>query len=792
MTVWSPLLNNIAALLLFFSGISSLTYQVIWVRLLGLSIGMTSAAVGAVLAAVFLGMALGSWLSGQIPVRWQGRLKTFAAVEAMVAISALALLPVLLNLDHLMALIPSLGAQLWFRFTVVTLLLAIPAAGLGAAYPLMATTLIRQQQQLTGGLAKLYALHTAGAVTGALVTAFLLFPQWGLDGALYIAVTINVLIALSAIRLDREATTAFEIKDTDTTVDRKDSWIGLLVLSVTGLGAVAVQVGWTKYLAIFTESTFFGFALLLAIFLSGIAIGTWVIKLFLTKIKHPQQFLIVGLILLGLAMFVTRSGLGFIPTIETYLEEQELGVAVANIINYGTVVIMIFPTAFIFGLLFPLSLSLYCGDVRSIGRRAGQGYAANTLAGLAGAVIAGMWLIPRYGTDTLLVIMAIMVTLAALPLVGRMQNSKTRLLVALIVLFLILLGPLMQKISFERMIICMECSKGAYRQGGEPKFIFVKEGHSGVVSLVTYDGDNFILENNGLQESRISLTRSNREEVLLSMLPHLFNPSAKSAFVLGYGSGASAEVLAATELKTIRIVELEPAIVEAMQALKEMDSTIVSDIKMRDVTAVGNLKKGDIRAMDNPRVTLSYNDARNTLLMEPTRYDIIISQPSHPWRAGSASVFTREFFHIVHSRLEENGVFNQWLNLNRIDATTLKSVLRAFYEEFPRGVVFANKDTGDLFLLGSDSALSLDYDEVSKLVMRPEMEHYSWTLGIRRASSLLERYYLMTREEVEALVEGTEANSDLNLLSELRYVGLKEKLSPQNDPRLLLNPYATR
>ena len=786
------LLNNFSATLLLLSGFSALTYQVVWVRLLGLTIGMTSAAVGAVLAAVFLGMALGSWLSGRVPNHWRGRLISFAVVEAVVGISALALLPLLLNLDHFMALMPSLGSQLWFRFMVVTLLLAIPAAGLGAAYPLISTALIRRQQNLASGLARLYALHTVGAVVGALVTAIFLIPWWGLDGALYCAVTVNLLVALSALALDKGISANPEITDALSESSNKDSWMGLLVLTVTGFSAVAVQVGWTKYLAIFTESTFFGFALLLAIFLSGIAIGSWVMKLFQPRIKHPRQWLVFGLISLGVAMFITRSGLGFIPSIETYVEQQQYRDAVATFINYAAVVVMISPTALLFGLLFPLSLSTYCGDIASMGRRAGQGYAANTIAGLAGAMVAGVWLIPNYGTDTLLVVMAFIVSLSALLLVGGIQGRRGRMLLPLFVISMVLLGSQMPKISFDKMLLCMECSEGTFRKGDRPEFIYVKEGHSGVVSVVTYDGFIFILENNGLQESRISLTRSNREEVLLGMLPHLFNPSARNAFVLGYGSGASAEVLASTELESIRVVELEPAIVEAMRAIEDMDVTVVEKIKQGDITAVGNIKKGDVRAMDNPRVSLSYNDARNTLLMEPKRYDIIISQPSHPWRAGSASVFTREFFQIVHSRLEENGVFNQWLNLNRIDTTTLKAILRAFYEEFPFGVVFANIDTADIFLLGSDKALSLDYDDVSRLVMRPEMEHYSWTLGIRRPSSLLERYYLMTREEAMGLVGDTEANSDINLLSEIGYVGVQEKLISERDPKILLDPFAKR
>ena len=129
-----------------------------------------------------------------------------------------------------------------------------------------------------------------------------------------------------------------------------------------------------------------------------------------------------------------------------------------------------------------------------------------------------------------------------------------------------------------------------------------------------------------------------------------------------------------TDLKSIRVVELEPVVVEAAR----------------------HIAAGEIPALRDPRVRLDFNDARNTLLVERTRYDLIVSQPSHPWLAGAANVFTRQFWEIVKSRLNERGVFGQWINLFKMDATTLRSLFQAFYEVFPQGMSFANLHTGDI------------------------------------------------------------------------------------------------
>lgn len=756
--------------LLLFSGFSALCYQVIWIRLLGLSIGMTSAAVGAVLAAVFLGMALGAWLTSRLPQRWSASLRTFALVEVVVGCCALLLLPLLLNLDQLMAQFPSLGSQLWFRFAVVTLLLAIPAAGLGAAYPLLASVLSSRQGGLGEHLGALYAMHTSGAVLGALLVAFLLIPMWGLDGALYVAVAMNLLAALLALMLHRGVVAGEFRLAADLHADKSRQPLALAALLATGFTSVAVEIAWIKYLAIYIEATFYGYAILLALFLGGMALGAWASRRLLAHHRVAPQWLATGLLLLALSMIISRIALGLIPATDTYLDSLQLGDSLYNTLRYAAVLVAMLPTVFLFGVLFPLALTLYCGNAPSVTASAGKAYAANTLAGLAGAVLTALWLIPHYGTDTLLLLMTLLVMLFALPFAPLIGNRNRRHLFIFAAASIAIAAPLLPGIDFRQMLLCMECSEGLYRQGGKPEFLYLKEGKSGVVSLVTYDGSNIILENNGLQESRIIPGYPNRSEVLLAMLPYYLKADAKNAFVVGFGGGMTSEVLATTPLQSLRIVELEPAIVEA----------------------IASLKGGNLSLLQDPRVSLEFNDARNTLLLEPWRYDLIVSQPSHPWRAGSAAVFTREYFRIVHSRLQHGGVFVQWLNLSRMDATTLRAVLRAFYEEFPQGAVFSNRTAPDLFLVGSDEKLVLDHEVISEILGRREFEYYNWAIGVANPRHLLVKYYLMSRSEALAFAGDAVPNSDLNLITETRLGRLHDKPAPEDDPLLLLEPFYNR
>jgi len=192
----------LAALYLVVSGVAALTYQVVWVRLLGLSMGSTSASVSTVLAAFFLGLAIGSYLAERITRNRIDSLNVYIVLEAVIGITGLALLPILLNLDHIMSSIPELGSLVPFKFAVAMALLVLPTMCMGATFPVMAAILVRRQADMGKRVSQLYSLNTAGAVFGALLAGFVFVPNWGLDGAVYMAASLNFFIVITAIYLN--------------------------------------------------------------------------------------------------------------------------------------------------------------------------------------------------------------------------------------------------------------------------------------------------------------------------------------------------------------------------------------------------------------------------------------------------------------------------------------------------------------------------------------------------------------------------------------------------------------
>lgn len=765
-------LRSIWSVFLLLSGIASLTYQVTWVRLLGLSMGSTSASISTVVGAFFLGLALGSYFAERILRGRINSLTPYLVLELVIGVCGLMLLPVLLNLDAVVALVPSIGASLFTKFVIATILFSIPTICMGATFPVIASLAIRNRSRVGSDLGHLYSLNTAGAVLGACLSGFVLIPNWGLDGAIFIACGLNfgiVVIGLLTRRLvsqELENPPVEQDANVDVTEDVQPSMArnaALLALFCTGLVSIATEVGWTKYLSIFTGTTIYGFAAILTVFLVGIAAGSWWVRKRLAGFVEPQAALAYGLMLLAATLFLTRSGLTVVPVLFQAVNHVDAPSWVVHGVKYVSVFVLLFLPTAIFGALFPLNLMLYCGGLKGVRQRVGRAYAVNTVAGIVGSVAAGFWIIPQYGTDALLVLCAAIVLGLSLLYVPIISTRALRVglgATAVIVAASYWVAP---GLDYSRLIASVGYTYDLdVRDGKKPKILYLEEGKAGVISVVTYDDSIAKLQNNGLNESLLYLddpARGLLAEQLLALIPYFIHDGPRSAFVVGFGGGITTRALTYTDLESIRVVELEPAVVNAGRAMA----------------------KGEIPTLKDPRVRLEYNDARNTLLLDESKYDIIVSQPSHPWLAGAANVFTSQFFQIARSRLNEGGVYGQWVNMFNMDATTLRTIFQTFYSVFPNGITFGSLATGDYLLFGSNHPLTLDFDRIDRRMDKPAIKQALTYYDVNSAEDLLWYYALSRREALDAS-QGAPANSDTNLLTEVRLSRLIDVPSGSENP----------
>ncbi len=209
-------------------------------------------------------------------------------------------------------------------------------------------------------------------------------------------------------------------------------------------------------------------------------------------------------------------------------------------------------------------------------------------------------------------------------------------------------------------------------------------GRSATVLMLERDG-YFYLRTNGLSEAAIDLKGappSKHTQRLLAALPVLARPNAGSMLIIGFGGGVVAEDLPTT-LTQIDIIELEPKVLAAN----------------RSISADRN-----IDPLQDPRISVIINDARNALRLTDKHYDAIVSQPSHPWTAGASHLYTREFMNLVRSRLNSDGVFLQWMNTQFVSEPLLKSFVATLLDVFPHVRAY-QFDANILFFLASESEI---------------------------------------------------------------------------------------
>ena len=777
--------------LLLPSGASALMLQVVWMRLLGLSLGSTSASIATVLAAFFAGLALGSLLAGRLVRGSRSPLAVFAMLEAVIAVSAVALVPALLAMPLVVAALPDAVAGLPGSFAIAFCLLLVPTTAMGATWPVLAqaTSAAGSRQS---DLAQLYGLNTIGAVFGALGAAWLAVPAFGLDGAAWIAAGIDLAVAGVAWRLaagGRSSQGAGDEADTahafspdlgstsprhgagadsssarDAVEPSATSGLAFVVLAVTGAVTLSCEVAWSRALGLLTGTTMTGFAAILASVLTGLALGS------VLAARMPRQtrgMLVGGLVALGGALLATRTALAALP----YLIESTAGInPTAETVRLGVTVVLLAPPTIVLGALYPTALSALGGASGQLASRLGLGIAINTLAGIAASLATGFVLLPRLGSDATL-LGAAGLTLAVGALAGLSLRGLPRLAVPLLAVALLLAAPRLPGPDTQRLLLAAQTRWG---EQGDPEktarpedttWYYVAEGKEGIVATFSTNGKNAVLQNDGLRESWVGLKDPLSglwAESMLGLVPWLLHEDPRSAFVIGFGGGTTTRALSATDLPAITVVELDRAVVDAMSALPGRPLTELED----------------------PRVTLRIADARHVLVREPTRYDVIVSQPSHPWVAGAGHLFTREFFTLASSRLTDRGVYGQWLNLFRMDGTTLRSVLASFYDVFEYGFALADTDNGDLLLFGARQPLTLDATWLAERMAPGRVRAWFSRHHIPRPVDLLDSFAL-SRNEALAAAADSPLNTDLSILTEVRVSSSYEK-GGDDDPYTVL------
>ena len=663
------------ALCCVLSGAASLIYQTVWLRQLAAVFGTSEVALATVLAAFMGNMAVGAWVAQRRLLSVDSSLRTYAGLEAIIALGALAVPPLM----HLagMALVALMGhqpdppasgsSQGLFYILATFVVLAVPAGCMGATLPILVRHLVRSDAAIGPRIGLLYALNTAGAVVGTLVAAFLLLPHLGLQYTALCGVALNALAGAISLWLSRRPTAhPTHVEDARPATVSRFHWI-LPLMAASGAVSFLYEILWTRLLSHALGGTIHSFAAMLAAFLCGIALGGGLAGSWATDRRRAAVLLCAAQVAAAILATVGYASLWWVPFTQTDLVQQ-----------VPLVVSVILPSALCMGATFPLAVRLYASRADEAGPATAQIYVWNTLGAIAGSLLTGYALLPALGFAGLLRLGAaanLLLGLVAL-LYASQRRSRQWIYAGLAAAWVALYRP-------PDPIHLLDFSALDSARGGQ--FVYTAVGRASTVLAKRYQ-DGLYVRTNGLPEATIrarSAPPLHGSQHWLMVLPLLARPQAQSALAIGLGGGVLLEGLP-TSLRAMDVIELEPEVVNANRHL-------------------GPLRHTD--PLQDPRIHIVTNDARSALALTDKRYDLIVSQPSHPWTSGASHLYTSEFVALVKQRLAPDGVFVQWMGGSFTTAALLGSLCATVQMHFDHLRVY-QPSPGLFYMLASDSPLT--------------------------------------------------------------------------------------
>jgi spermidine synthase len=731
------------------SGFAGLVYEIAWTRLLTLQLGHTTAAVSTVTAAFMCGLGLGGALGGRVAPRLNARqaLRTYALLELVVALSALSIAGILALLAPVfMWAYGEDGSNSMFfivRIACAFAMLLVPSVALGGTFPIAVRVAVASPTRLGGPTGRLYGANTAGAAVGSLAAGFALIPILGVRGTLLIgmaASAASIALALSIARstLTDPAPVAMparprikrrKIQLDDRNVGRTPYALAAGVLVLTGFATFVHEVVWTRVLALIVGPSIFGFAASLTSFISGLALGSFAGASLAERSRSTTMTLALTLVATAGASCVSLAVVG-----SSSIELGDMGrhASVAGVplpllaIAFG----LTFPIALGLGVAFPLSLELAGSHDATPARRLGILYAVNTVGAVAGALVAGFVAIPAIGLrgSLLVATTALLLGAVALILVGRLKAAPT--LVALVPVIAVVVWMATSSLWDREWLVAGGYLYSRFVPAGVDRraaltagtLLYYREGATGTVAVKTLTGQRSLSIDGKVDAST---ARDMLTQKLLAHLPLLLHPDPRRVAIVGLGSGVTLASALAHPIAAVDVVEISPEVIEASAQFADVNR----------------------RALDDPRTRLVRGDGRTHLSLTSRRYDVVISEPSNPWMAGVAALFTQDFFHTVRGRLEPGGLFCQWAHTYDISDADLRSIVATFRAVFPDGTMWLAGD-GDLLLVGSkpatpkpeakaDALLEPRLDAITRSWQRPGVREDLERVSVREPFALL-------------------------------------------------------
>jgi len=681
------------------SGFAGLAYEIVWAKMLGLVFGVSSQAITTVLAAMMAGLALGSVALGRWADRTRYPLRLYAGLEIGIAASALTMPWLFAVVNRLYVhMARAFPGESWAftaaRFVLCFLALLLPTTLMGGTLPAISRSFV-QADRVGRGVGLLYGANTLGGVVGCLAAGCLLLQLVGAGHTIHIAAMLNLVGAILAlyvsarhaaggiapstsVRQPREPAPrlAEPSRQEDSPAEAEHPWVGrftIIAFGICGATSLAYEAVWTRVLIYFVDMTTHSFCIILATFLTGIALGSYC---FAPIADRRKDLLIVfGLLELGIALSAVYM-LQSVGVVVSFAG-NDLAPAKAVAENLARVALLVMVPTLLMGATFPVVVKLYTTHISRLGQSLGSLYASNTVGGVAGSLTAGFVLLPALGAQgSVVAIAAVNGLLGALILLLAPYRTGIRRLWAIgIAMPCLLVGGLLSARIKPTVVY-----SPAYALEELRTVLYYDEGAEASLSVL---GGPWGLRGLNINGKTTAYTDYFDITVhkMLAHLPLLLSPEPRSALIIGFGIGSTARSMACYPLERIDCAELVP--------------------EERRTAPFFGPENGDV--LSDPRFRFITGDGRNHILLTQDRYDVISVNAIHP--AYSPYLYTQEFYQLCRSRLSENGVMCAWVATN---VFYLADLLKTFQSVFPHcSLWYCN--TGHTILIGTPGPLNIDF-----------------------------------------------------------------------------------
>lgn len=732
------------------SGCSALIYEIVWYQLLQLVIGSTAISLGVLLATFMGGLCLGSLALPRVFAKHRYHpMLIYGAIELGIGICGLLVricMP-LIDWVYVAGVGHGLSAIL-LRAIMCAVCLLPPTLLMGASLPAVARW-IQATPRGVSWLGLLYGSNTAGAVFGCLLAGFYLLRVFDMSSATYVAVSINVAVALVSFGLAERTPDHSKpepVTEKVRAVGQPRPWSIYTTIALSGLCALGAEVVWTRLLGLMLGATVYTFSIILAVFLVGLGLGSGIGSI-LSRVVRSRIALGYSQLLAAAAVawtaFMLADSVPYWPVNALLSRDPWFTFQ----IDFVRVIWAIFPATLLWGASFPFALAAAASRDDDPGRLVGGIYAANTGGAIVGAIAFSMILIPAIGTQhceqALILVSALSALIVLAPYIWSARASAAAVL---LVASMVGAGYLASTVSpmppaliayGRRFMLNLDNSE----------ILYVGEGLNSSIAISRYQDGAIQFHVSGKVEASTEMYDM-RLQRSLGHLAALVHPDPKSVLIVGFGAGVTAgSFVPYPSIQRIVICEMEPLVPPA---------------------ATKYFRAQNYDVMHDPRTQIVYDDARHFILTTHEKFDIITSDPIHPWVKGSATLYSQEYFQMVKAHLNPGGVVTQWVPLYESDEQTVKSEIATFFSVFPGGTVWANAVEGagyDLFLLGQNGPTKIDVDQMQARLDNPAYARVADSLrnvGFASAVDLLS-IYSGQESDLQTWLQDAEINRDSNL-----------------------------